>query len=203
MCCIPAFAVDIVFVRVVSWHLPLPLPMLPPPQSRGCLAYWGLMRLPYWHFELLEMLSLGWVFVRSPVNSKAIEIHHINRNNICSYSSNELHGADWFWRSRCSSSGHKISPPLASGMLSYRQMVATGVHSETSRPTTTHSVSLKFILILSCLHLIILNGLLVLLCLVLSCIRLQERDHLEDLGAGEMIILNCTLKKQDGMRVLD
>jgi hypothetical protein len=50
---------------------------------------------------------------------------------------------------------------------------------------------------------LILNGLLVLLCVVLSCIRLQERDHLDDLAAGGMIILNCTLKKQHGMGVLD
>jgi hypothetical protein len=35
---------------------------------------------------------------------------------------------------------------------------------------------------------------------VLSCIRLKERDHLEDLGTDGRIILNCTLKKQDGGR---
>jgi hypothetical protein len=31
--------------------------------------------------------------------------------------------------------------------------------------------------------------------------RLQERDHLEDLGVGGIIILNCILKKQEGMGV--
>ena len=49
---------------------------------------------------------------------------------------------------------------------------------EISRPTTSRSVYLNFILILSCLRLLILNGVLVSLCMVLICIRLQGRDHL-------------------------